>query len=728
MFASLLVAFSFSNFYPIAFVSASESLVLPAHRPGEVLVKLKNSDQIYQLNTRGENLEQFIANQKLNTSIDYLEPNYLYQSSLDPNDTFYPQQLTYLSSIKAPSAWNYTTGDSSVVIAVIDTGVDLRHPDLVNNLWHNFKEIPANGLDDDGNGYIDDYSGWDFISDTPDPSPKFTGNYNFIGMNHGTILAGVAAGEGNNKIGITGVSWRAKIMALRVLDGEGTGNTLDVAKAIDYARVNGAHIINLSFVGEGESQTLKTAIAKAYQAGILVIAAAGNEVNAGIDMTHKPQYPVCHDGDAPGDNWVIGVASVDHDDQLASFSNYGQCIDIVTPGVGIFSTLYQEDSHAQYDKEYGGLWSGTSISAPQVAGTAALLKALKPELTVLEIRDYLLKNTDNLDYKNPNYTGKLGRGKLNVLAALSAAKNSLSQLEIRTDKIIVAPGPGGGPQIKTYFEGKSYSQFFGFEKEKRLGANVASRDLNRDNQEEIIVSAEKGEEPWVRIFDVAGVYKTKFLAYDKDMKFGVRVGIADVDNDGQKEIITVPGAGYQPLARIFNQTGQQISEFLALNQFFKGGLSIATGDINDDGFEEIIIGSGPGSQAYVKVFNYHGQLVKQFLAYDKFFGGLNVTVGNYGSGLEFAVAPMGQFSPQVKIFSRLGLLKTQFMAYDPKFKGGVNLASGDVNGDGIDELITGAGKGGGPHVRIFNATGGVIGQFMAYDPKFKGGVKVSAGK
>lgn len=709
--------------------SHSEIDSSPAHRANQVLIKLKNSDKIYQLDTDHESVAQFISEHQDNGSIEYLEPNYLYRSVLDPNDTFYPQQLAYLSSIRVPQAWNYSTGNSSVVIAVIDTGVNINHPDLVNNIWRNTKEVPGNWLDDDGNGYIDDYYGWDFLTEDQDPSPKFNGNYNFLGMNHGTIIAGVIAGEGNNKIGITGINWRAKIMALRVLNGEGTGSTLDVAKAIDYARLNGAHIINLSFVGEGESQTLKTAIAKAYQAGILIVAAAGNEVNQGIDMTYKPQYPVCHDGDAPGDNWVIGVGSVDNNDQLASFSNYGKCIDLVTPGVSVFSTLFQENNHPQYDKEYGGLWSGTSISAPQVSGAAGLLKAIKPELTILEIRDYLLNNTDNIDVKNSTYLGKLGHGKLNVYATLAAAKNSLSQLEIRTDKLVTAPGPSGGPQVKTYFEGKQYSQFFALEKTNRNGINITSRDLNGDNQEELIVSSEKGAEPWVYIFDINGIYKTKFLAYDKEMKFGVRVGVADVNNDGQKEIITVPAAGYQPLVRIFNQTGKKLSEFLALNQFFKGGLSIAVGDVNNDSFEEIILGSGPGAQAYVKIFNYHGQLIRQFLAFDKFYGGINVAFGYYDdSGLSYAVAPMGQLSPQIKIFSSLGILKNQFLAYDKKFTGGVNLASGDINGDGVDELITGAGQGGGPHVRIFRGTGGLLGQFMAYDPKFRGGVKVSAGK
>ncbi|OGG92222.1 hypothetical protein A3H03_03455 [Candidatus Kuenenbacteria bacterium RIFCSPLOWO2_12_FULL_42_13] len=712
------------------FVLAKETPAVAPHVNDQVLIKLKNSDSIYQINLRGEPLTDFIKNNRQNSLVAYIEPNYIYQSSLDPNDTFYPQQLVYLSSIKVPLAWNYTTGDSGVVVAVIDTGVYINHPDLINNIWHNLKEIPGNRLDDDNNGYIDDYTGWDFVSGDSDPNPKFIGDYSFLGMNHGTIITGIIAAEGNNGVGITGLNWRAKIMPLRALNGAGVGNTLDVAKAIDYARENGAKIINLSFVGEGESQTLKAAIGRAYQAGILVVAAAGNEVNQGIDMTGKPQYPVCHDGDAPGDNWVIGVASVDNADQLASFSNYGKCIDIIAPGAGIFSTLFQENYHSQYDKEYGGLWSGTSISAPQVAGALALLKALKPELSLLEMRDLLLNNTDNIDRQNPAYPGKLGRGKLNVLKVITAAKNTLSQTEYKTDKIIVAPGVGGGPQIRTFYEGQPYSQFFAFDKNKRLGANVASRDLNNDGQEEIVASAEKGEEPWVEIFDIKGEYKTKFLAYDKGMKQGVKVGVGDIDNDGQKEIIAVPQAGYQPLVRIYSQTGKFLGEFLAFNKFFTGGLNISIGDVNDDNFGEIIIGGGPGSQSYVRIFNYHGQLISQFLAYNNFFGGINVAFGDLdGDGnSEIVTAPMGKLTSQIKVFSAKGLSKSNFYAYDKKFLGGVSVAVGDINGDGIDEIITGPGRSGGPHVKIFNMSGKLLSQFMAYQSTFKGGIKVSSGK
>jgi len=703
------------------------------HEPGQVLIKLKNSEKIYNLQLGGQALEDFIQTNQKNKSIDYLEPNYIYHAVIEPNDGFYTQQI-YLSAISAPQAWNYTTGytpgSKNVVIAIIDSGVDVNHPDLVYNIWQNSGEIKDNHLDDDGNGYIDDYNGWDFILNQPDPSPKFDGDYSFLGINHGTIIAGVAAAQGNNNQGIAGVSWHAKIMSLRVLGGDGSGNTLDVARAIDYAREKGAQIINLSFVGEGRSATLEDAIARAYQAGVLVVAAAGNEVTTGLDMTTNPRYPVCHDG-GPGNNWVIGVASVDNNNQLASFSNYGNCVDLIAPGVGIFSTLDKNDSLPKYNREYGGYWSGTSVSAPQVVGVAALVKALKPELSLMELRDLLLNNADNIDNKNWLYVGKMGHGKLNGYKVLAAANSTVSAAEVKIDKIIFGPGQKGGPHIRVYSEGKFSSQFFAFEETKRAGANVASFDFNHDGQEEIIVGANGSEEPWVKIFDLRGNLKLKFLAFDSSMKKGIRLAVGDIDNDKQAEIIVVAQTGFEPVVKIFSETGSLIKEFYAVNKFFTGGLNVAVGDVNGDSYAEIVVATGAGTSGLIKIFNYTAQTISQFIPYDSnYMRGLTVAVGDItGNGQkEIITAPAMGGSPQVRTFDWQGRAISQFFAYNEKFFGGVNLASGDVNGDGLDEIITGAGPGGGPHVRVFNARGLLLNQFFAYSEKFTGGVYVASGK
>ncbi|PIR94733.1 hypothetical protein COT95_02590, partial [Candidatus Falkowbacteria bacterium CG10_big_fil_rev_8_21_14_0_10_37_6] len=217
-------------------------------------------------------------------------------NSITPNDPYYNEQW-YLDKIGAPQAWGIKNTSPNVIVAVLDTGVDINHPDLEANIWINNGEIADNGIDDDNNGYIDDINGWDFYDDIADPKPKFTQGFSEIGLNHGTIVAGIIAAEGNNNFGITGVTWSAKIMPLKVLSDSGEGDTGDVIQAIDYAIDNGADIINLSFVGGIFEKSLEEAIRRAYDAGVIVVAAAGNEDAGGVshDLDIKPSYPVCHD-------------------------------------------------------------------------------------------------------------------------------------------------------------------------------------------------------------------------------------------------------------------------------------------------------------------------------------------------------------------------------------------------------------------------------------------------
>jgi subtilisin family serine protease len=154
----------------------------------------------------------------------------------------------YLDPIQAEAAWDYTTGSRSVVVAVIDTGVDIDHPDIYENIWRNIDEVPGDGIDNDHNGYIDDYQGWDFVNDEADPNPKFDSEYSELGLDHGTMVAGIIGARGNNNYGLTGINWEVSIMPLLALNGNGSGENGVVAAAIDYAIANGADIINLSLV------------------------------------------------------------------------------------------------------------------------------------------------------------------------------------------------------------------------------------------------------------------------------------------------------------------------------------------------------------------------------------------------------------------------------------------------------------------------------------------------
>jgi len=263
--------------------------------------------------------------------VEYAEPNYIIRISEAPDDTYFSALWglrntgqtggTANADIDAPEAWDLTTGSIDVVIAVIDTGVAYNHPDLSANIWTNTGETDClDGIDNDGNGYIDDCQGWDFTGDDNDPA-----DYN----GHGTHVAGIIAASGNNSIGTSGVMWQAKIMPLRFLGPSGTGTTADAISAILYANAKGAHVINNSWGGSGYSQALKDAI---DASNAVVVCAAGNG-SGNNDST--PFYPASFA--SPN---VISVTASDQWDSLALFSNYGPAsVDLAAPGSGIYSTI-----------------------------------------------------------------------------------------------------------------------------------------------------------------------------------------------------------------------------------------------------------------------------------------------------------------------------------------------------------------------------------------------------
>lgn len=326
-----------------------------------------------------------------------------------PNDPLYGDQW-YLRRIQANSAWEYNTGSSEIVIAVLDSGIDVVHEDLFDNLWLNEEEIYGNNEDNDGNGYIDDYYGYDFVLGEGSPLPViFSDDLDPLSVQHGSIVAGIIAAVGNNEIGITGVSWNSRIMALRVLSENGDGYATDVAEGIYYAVNNGARIINLSFSGDNTTQVLNDAIRYAYDNGVIVIVAAGNEAR---NINETPAYPACLNN--LNNNWVIGVASSDKQDQRADFSNYGSnCVDISAPGVDMTSIAYYDPENG-YDKKYDGGWQGTSFSAPVVSGSIALLLSEFPWLTPDQVQEILKNSADVIFGPRAEH---MGAGRLNIRSA-----------------------------------------------------------------------------------------------------------------------------------------------------------------------------------------------------------------------------------------------------------------------------------------------------------------------
>jgi subtilisin family serine protease len=648
------------------------------------------------------------------------------QAVFAPNDPYYGNQW-YLAKIKADSAWEKITDSPDIVIAVIDSGIQVSHPDLAANIWQNKQEKPNNGVDDDRNGFIDDYNGWDFVGNVPDPSPKFSSGWTEAGVSHGTMIAGIIAAQGNNQFGVAGVTWRAQIMPLKVLNDKGEGRISDVIRAIDYAVNNGADIINLSFVSFNYSEAMQEAIRRAHKAGVIIVAAAGNEQSAGegYDIDKTPIYPACYDGSF-SENMVIGVAATDALDQKAKFSSYGsRCVDLAAPGISFFNAVSIGSDPEKPDKAYDGYWSGTSMATPLVSATLALISQANPELSQREIVNILFAATDNISRLNPDYPDKLGNGRLNVNKAVELAKG---QLYSRLGRLVVIPSKPGKKVKLTASNGDLVSQLAGAD--LKPGSNVAAGDVNGDGADELILAAGTGSEPQVQIFNYKGRLLKRFLAYDKNFKGGVSISVFDLDGDDKAEIIVAPASGGNGQIKIFDAAGKLKKQFLADSKYWRGGLSLAAGDLDGRGEPEIVVAYGAGQEPQVKIFTPAGKLVSAFYAYEKKFrGGVKVAVANLDgrrghNKAEIIVAPGPGRESLIKIFDHRASLKKQFLAYGRNWRGGVNLAAGDLNNDGIAEIAVGAQPGAAPHVRSFDGQGTLLESFYAWEEGWKGGVNI----
>lgn len=335
--------------------------------------------------------------------IRYVEPDYVVRSQQTlPNDPSFGllwglnNSSTPAADISAPQVWDLTTGDTQVVIGDIDTGMDYNHPDLASNIWHNTAET-LNGLDDDGNGYIDDVRGWNFAADNNAPMD---------GNGHGTHTAGTMGAVGNNGIGVAGVNWRCQLMPVKFLDNSGNGLISDATDALHYVadlRRRGVNIriTNNSWGGGEFSATFRDAVVEQAALGILFIAAAGNNYQ---NNDKTPFYPASY-----SISNILAIAATDSHDALAYFSHYGlNSVHLGAPGVDTYSTL----NGARY-----GYMSGTSMATPHVSGTAALLWNLWPAARAEDIKDALMKGVDVI----PSLAGKtITGGRLNARNSVDA--------------------------------------------------------------------------------------------------------------------------------------------------------------------------------------------------------------------------------------------------------------------------------------------------------------------
>ena len=371
------------------------------------LIKFNRSTDIFSLIDKYSN----------HPNIEYAELNYVVTFSAIPNDPEFIHQWgldnigqnegTNDVDIDAPEAWNITKGSSEVVIAIIDSGIDLNHPDLIDNIWVNEEEIPENNIDDDQNGYIDDVNSWNFFENNNDVSDIHC---------HGTHCAGIACAVGNNNQGISGTSWNSKIMPVRIAGGEGWDTTTTlVSEGIVYASDNGADVISMSFGWYNPSQLVKDALDYAYEQGIVLVACAHNH---GVS---DKNYPAAYDN-------VIGVAGINRNNERMRYyyedvdqwvvSNYGSWVDVAAPSQEIFSTM------PTYEVTYNGLLgldlnyallTGNSMAVPCVAGVCGLLLSKDSTLSPESIK-FLICN--NVDPYSSSYD--LGSGRINAFKVLTA--------------------------------------------------------------------------------------------------------------------------------------------------------------------------------------------------------------------------------------------------------------------------------------------------------------------
>ena len=365
----------------------------------------------------GQSVPAAAAELERSADVVYAEPNFIRQIQAVPNDPLFPNLYglhntgqavlgfrgTPDADIDTPEAWDLTTGSPQVVAAVVDSGVDVNHPDLASSIWTNPGESgggrETNGIDDDANGLVDDRRGWDWVADDNLPADE---------NGHGTHVSGTIAARGNDATGVTGVSQSSRVMALRVLDAEGGGSVADLVSAYRYAGAKGAQIVNASLGGPGFSRTELAAIDAAPNTLFVVAAGNGGDDGVGDDVDAAPEYPCAY-----GAANIVCVAASDQNDGRPGFSNFGATsVDLAAPGVRTLSTV-PGGGHAYF--------SGTSMATPHTAGAAALILSLAPGAGVAGAKAALLGGTD----AKSAFTAKtVTGGRLNAARSLQLAASS----------------------------------------------------------------------------------------------------------------------------------------------------------------------------------------------------------------------------------------------------------------------------------------------------------------
>lgn len=693
---------------------------------------------------------------------EYAEPNWrAYTFAQPPNDPFYSSRGTWkqnyddmwgLKNISALDAWDRSTGKDTV-IAIVDTGIDYNHPDLAANIWKNPQEIPNNGVDDDRNGYVDDVIGWDFSGanidrlDDGDNDPRDT-------FGHGTHVAGTAAATGNNSLGVVGVAYEAKLMAVKTFPDEYPyGTVLDLARGLEYAAQNGADVANIS-IGAPRARVMEDACALAETSGLVVVVSAGNSKTSTESVT-------------PAEiGTVITVGAMNASQNLASFTNFGPKLDVIAPGVDILSCLSERaglvDSAegrqfiitAADGTKYLRL-NGTSMASPHVTGIAALVRSRFPYFTNQQVRQVLKTSTDLSGQPIPQkFSIQFGYGRIN-------ASTAIRQLDRGNPVAVQLTSP---TPYKTYFnseqisvsgtvtgiEFESYLLQVGFGESPTSWTQLATSLQPAVNKELAIWKLPADAEGGVYTFRLIGNNRSGgvfidqasiFLIRDKELIEGWPVPIggytvsspamADLDGDGSMEIVVL-GLSVFNDGRIYilKGTGEPYSNAWPkpINQLVQGNPTLA--DLNGDGRPEIIAaGYFPGPVIYA--YQVSGEPVAGFPVQLNNFNTINsfplpspTAADIDGDGRPEILAIGGGFTeadpPELVVIGANGQIRFSVPIYPVAVQQGENVIGlgacspmvGDITGDSAPEIIVG-------YTRAQSNTASVFTTYLAYSNQGK---------
>ncbi len=662
---------------------------------------------IYRLTlAENENIREALFALKKDKSIVFAEYESIVKSLYTPNDPEYHLQWHH-PVIKSNEAWNYVRGSREVIVAITDTGTKWNHPDLADNIWINEAELPnitinwttgqiygGDGIDNDGNGKIDDIMGWDFVENNNNPYQNYPGN------EHGTHVAGCAGAVGDNNIGVTGSAMVVSLLNCKGASSYSSGSGVQYAyNQVQYSAESGAHIINCSWISYGYDGNYSNSVVNyATNLGSLVIAGAGN---ANTQHTSSLQaYP----SDATNS---LSVAATDSNDIKASFSDYGNPIDLAAPGVNIRST-YSNDGYNSS--------SGTSMASPVAAGVAALVKALHPTITPVNLKNRLKNTTDYIDDINPNYAGLLGTGRINSFKATMFDK--IPNLSIFEKMYLEHSGDGDGvanpgEEVNVYlsiFNENGWTTATGvtavlstsvegvtiltgtaqypniFSGSIVVNSNQPLRFVTEETFSdltipfEVTLSSNAGSSyPYQKTFQIEIELTLQKAGWPLELTgtSSSSALIYDVNNNGANEIIFGDTQGN---LHIITGDKNYINGF-PVNLGGNISTAVAAADINNNGFTEIVANTQTGSIVGV---SHNGTILFEYNA-----GGqlrtnpMIVDVDNDGT---YEIVAITFNSPKLIILNSDG---TDYQNFPVTLPAGTicSPAAADLNGDGYQEIV-----------------------------------------